>query len=153
MSVDIPAYFEDIEPIQEIEFDSLIVLTDEEKSKYGLLNENHRVPEAEKFSFLQHVISFFALGIDSDDKVKSAVLIIDDTANGAKMYDDLVRYNGEPALAVTIQGEAVTADSPAMEGLQHRSFTWNLGRSAMTFSLFASNSDKHLARIHLRIIK
>lgn len=156
MNNDIPAFFEDIEPIHEIEFDNLSVLTDEEKTKYGLLYETHRVPEAERFSFLQHAISFFALGIDTDDRVKSAVLIIDDAGNGAKMYDDLVRFNGEPPQAVTIQGEAVTADSPATERLQHRSFTWHLGRSAMTFSLSPANENqpaKQLTRIHLRIIE
>ena len=153
MNNDIPAYFEDIQPFHEIEFDNLIVLTDEEKSKYGLMNETHRVPEAERFSFLQHTISFFALGIDTDDRVKSAVLIIDDAANGAKMYNELVKYNGAPDLALTIQGDAVTTDNDAAEGLHHKSYTWHLGQSAMSFSLFPDNSGKQLSRIQLRIIK
>ena len=153
MSDEIPAYFEDIEPFHEIEFNSLIKLTDEEKSKYDLLHETHRVPDAERFSFLQSTISFFALGIDSDNKVKSAVLVIDDAANGTKMYNDLVKYNSEPDLALEIEGDGDTADSPASERIQRKSFTWHLGQSAMTFSLLASNPDKHLARIHLRIVK
>jgi hypothetical protein len=153
MSIDIPAYFEDIEPFHEIEFDSLIKLTDAEKSAHSLLNETHKVPEPKKFSFLQHTVLFFAIGIDSDEKVKSAVLIIDDAADGTNMFNDLITYNGEPDLVLTIQGEALTADNIAIEGLRHKSFTWRLGQSAMTFSLFSNNSDKQLTRIHLRIIE
>lgn len=155
MTYDIPAYFEDIEPFHEITYESLIELTDEDKKRYSLVFETHLVPEPHKFTFLQYAISYFALGIDSSEKVKSAVLIIDDGENGEKMFTDMVKYNSDPDLVLNIEGSAETVDNLLIEDLQLKVYTWYMGRSAMSFSLYPSEdqADKHLVKIQLRIMK
>lgn len=154
MDEDIPAYFEDIDPFYEITFERLTKLTNEEKQKYALQLEAFLVPEPEKFTFLQYALSFFALGLDEAKKVKSAVLIIDDAQDGEKVYKDLITYNGAPDLEFNIEGDAETMDDSFIEGLQLKVYTWHMGRSAMSFSLFPSKevgSIKILSRIHLKI--
>jgi hypothetical protein len=156
MNNDIPAFFEDIEPFDEISFDSLLKLTDEERQKYPLTAETHQVPDPEKFSFLQHPITFFALGIEGSGKVKSALLVIDDGAGGEKLHKDLIACNNEPDLVLTMHEDVETRDGAPMEGLQLNTYTWQLGRSSMSFSVFPSTEDdatKSVARIHLKIIE
>lgn len=154
MTYDIPAYFEDIEPFDEITYDNLIELTDKDKKKFSLVHETHEVPDPHKFNFLQYTISYFALGIDSSAKVKSAVLIINDKENGEMMFKDMVKYNGDPDLVLNIEGSAETVDN-GIEGLQLKVHTWQLGGSAMSFSLYPSEdvAGKLLVKIQLRIIE
>ncbi len=155
MTYDIPAYFEDIEPFDEIIFESLIELKNEDKKRYSLVYETHVVPDPHKFTFLQYAIAYFALGIDSLEKVKSAVLIIDDGENGEKMFKDMIKYNGDPDLVLDIEGAAETADNELMEGLQLKFHTWHMGKSSMSFSLYPSDdmAGKLLAKIQLNIME